>query len=176
VTTIITRSALLAWGQQPPADLALLIREPTGHLSRVTWEDVLRARRQRQTAQVARKRAGRTLRAYRLAVAWYGTGVFGGWQALLTTYRGPAVWIDRDRRWLRAHLLAAYPLVLPMGDDAQAHWPAWEQWKVAFATQYTRRRQARKPLGMTYVWWDGGHTLRHAATPGTLPHTDEEDL
>jgi hypothetical protein len=162
MTTIMTRSALRAWGQSPPADLAFVVSEGHGHRRVVTWADVMQQRRERQRWILARKRAGREPHAYKLWVAFYDTTFFGGWHAFLETYTGQLVWIDKNRRFLRPTLMAVYPLVIPFGDPSRPSWPVWEQWKVAFAQQYARRRHARKPLGVTYVWWDGADDLRHA--------------
>lgn len=161
MTTIMTRSALIAWGQTPPPDVAGIISDRPGSRRVITWHEVMAQRRQRQHAQLAHKRAGRPRHAWRLMVAYYETAVFHGWQAVLDTYADRSVWIDRDRRGLRRQLMTVYPLVLPLGDPWLTWWPAWDQWKVAFAEQYTRRQQARKPLGVTYVWWDGAAEMSH---------------
>lgn len=168
MTPIIRRSACLAWGQTPPPDLAwIILNEQPGQRRVVTWKDVMAQRRERQREILARKRTGLELHAYRLRVAFYDQDLFGGWQAFLETYTGKEVWVDRHGGYpLRQTLFTTYPLVLPYGDPWRPQWPAWEQWKVAFAQCYTRRHQARKPVGVTYVWWDGAHDLRHLAAAG----------
>ena len=163
--TVITRSALVAWGRQDiPADLALIeidLGKPGRHV--VTWTEVMERRRARQSELLRRKRKGLGTsderRAYKVWVAYFDQWLMGGWQAMIEDFRGRhgfhSSWIDRDRRSLKPILMQAFPLVLPLGSEGDQ----WAAWKIAFAGQYERRRQDRKPLGVAYVWYDGRGNL-----------------
>lgn len=147
------RSALVYWGRKNiPSDLHSVV---DGRV--VTWDEVMAARRARQVDRLWTKREWlvRPLRAWKVWVAYYDMPLMGGWQAFIEHYRPGfgfgLVWIDRDRRWLKEILMKAFPLVLPLGKD----WEQWEEWKIAFAKEFQRRRHDKRPLGVAYVWWDG---------------------
>lgn len=164
MTAIITRGWLETWGQNPAPDLAYIISDPLQGRRVVTWGEVMEDRRKRQGKTLDwKRRPPREVHAYKLWVAYFDQDLMGGWQAFIDGYRGDwqHAWIDRDRQWLRATLMQAFPLLLPFGEE----WRRWEAWKPEFARVYQRRRQDRRPLGVAYVWWDGRYELRPAAPP-----------
>lgn len=154
-TTIITRSALVFHGLDPGPEVAAVELDVAGERHIRTWEDVMRARRERQRHRLAEKRRHPCLRAWRLYVAHFGNGLFGGYQAMIDRI-GDSHWIDRDRKWLQPTLMQKFPLCL-LND--------WEQWKEEFAKTYRRRKQCRHPVGVALVWWDGGDELANPNLP-----------
>lgn len=153
MTTIIMRSALIAHGHNPPPDVARIEIDHTGRRV-ITWDDVMRDRRERQAAKLAVKRApAPAYRPHRVWVAWFGTGLMGGWQAFIGDHRGNNwdVWIDRDRRWLIPDLLNLFPLAAMLGDENRR----WETWKEAFSRVCRRGSHLGRPRGCAFVWWDG---------------------
>jgi hypothetical protein len=85
-------------------------------------------------------------------------GLMGGWNAFMDDYRGRGwgIWIDRDCRWLVPQLLTGFPLVLPLGSQAQE----WHLWKIEFAKRHELTRQMREPRGVLNVWWNKRDTPR----------------
>jgi hypothetical protein len=159
MNSIITRKALIAWGHNPPPDLAAVRTDHHGrHI--ITWDDVMAARRKHQAERLQRKREWFVshFRAYKLWVAYFDQDLMGGWQAMIEDWRGwgYSMWVDRDRPWLKPKLMQAFPLVLPLGSEYEQ----WAAWKIAFAKQFKRRSHDRRPLGVAYLWWDGSDQPR----------------
>ncbi len=161
--TIINRKALIYWGahfgnpRTLDADLAYIVQEHSGAPRRkVTWAEVIENRRKRQRERLDRIRQVAEWRPYKLWVAYFDQTLMGGWHAFLEDHRGGGyrIWIDRDLSWFREKAFALFPLVLPLGKPYERYWPAWEQWKVAFAESFRRRLHDRRPLGVAYIWWN----------------------
>jgi len=153
--TIIRRSALEYWGQNPPPDLAYIVSDHRGRRV-ITWAEVMEARRKRQSERLHWKRHVDQWRAYKLWVAYFDQTLMGGWHAFLEDYRGGGyrIWIDRDCTRMESPLMTLYPLLLPIGSEGEQ----WQRWKPAFAATFERRRHDRRPLGVAYIWWDGRGT------------------
>lgn len=155
MTTIITRSALVFHGHNPPPNVASVVIE-LGVRRTITWDDVMRERRERQASILARRRdvGGDEWAATKLWVAYFGQNLMGGWQAFLDS-RNYHVWIDRDGKLYKDRLMAIF--------QAPKHlfhqWNEWETWKEWFAKTFRRRTQCRKPLGVAYLW-KRGHDIR----------------
>jgi hypothetical protein len=153
--TIIMRSALVHWGHNPPADLALIEEDYRGRRI-ITWEDVMRERRERQRRELANRRCvvgDGIWRAARVLVAYFDQNLMGGWQAFIDDLNGQH-WIDRDQQHLIPKLVSSFPLtgqLFPMKDKWGG---SWGEWKIAFAKQYQRGKQAGKPRGSNAVWWN----------------------
>lgn len=146
---LVERSALVAWGRNPAPDLAYVVGDGRSY-RKVTWDEVIEERRKKQSARLRLIREVPEWRACRVQVAYFDQDLMGGWQAFLTDWRGRGgdTWIDRDGRWAVGQLMNIFPLVLTLGTEREQ----WEQWKVAFAGQYARRRQDGEPVGVAYVW------------------------
>lgn len=163
MNSVISRKALISWRSRLghdttlPADLAAIVDG-----RKVTLAEVMEHRRKRQAEILERKRHSWPIphSAWKVWVAYYDMPLMGGWQCMIEHYRPGynlgSAWIDRDRRYLKPVLMREFPLILPLGSEYEQ----WEAWKIAFATQYKRRTQDRKPLGVSYVWWDGRDSLR----------------
>jgi hypothetical protein len=156
VSSIITRKALIAWSTifgnpvKPVPELAYIVTDYRGRRI-VTWSDVLDARRKRQQERLRLVRYTPEWRAYRVWVAYFDMPLMGGWQAFIDRgARQCGGWIDRDRSWLKPVLMRMFPLLLPLGTAGEQ----WEHWKITFAGRFERRRQDRRPVGVTYVWWN----------------------
>jgi hypothetical protein len=147
--TIITRSALVAWGFNPDPDVAYVERDHHGERV-VKVAEVRAARLERQRLTLDRKREVRPWRAVKLWVAYFDQTLMGGWHAFLENRDG-RVWIDRDRKHIRERVMELLPVGLPFGDPGRR----WEDWKPAFARQFRRRSQDRKPVGVAYLWQRG---------------------
>ena len=147
MTTVITRSGLEAWGYKPAPNLAGIV---DGH--EVTWDEILAARREWQAKRLRDKRAFRTVRAFRLMVAYFDQPFMGGWNAFLDDLRGPSygIWIDRYSWQLKPQLMRLFPMQLPLGSEGTQ----WELWKADFAHQFKRRMQCGKPVGVHAILWD----------------------
>jgi hypothetical protein len=142
LTSIITRSALVFYGHNPAPDVASVVIDHEGrHV--ITWDDVMRRRREEQDRRLAWKRRVDEWRACKVWVAYFDQVFYGGWHAFLE---------DRlDCQWLRGRegderLMKMFPLV-PDGEPDR-----WRAWMIAFAKKFKRRRQHRKPLGVAYLW------------------------
>jgi hypothetical protein len=151
MTTIINRKALVHYGHCPESQVAYLIRDAWHGDRTVTWAEVMAERRERQARILSQRRCvGADLgRAVRLWVAYFDQDLMGGWQAFLDDYRGRSsrLWIDRDSRYdVRPLVMRLFPLTLF----------GWEEWKVAFAAAYRKRRKAGRPVGVAYLWQRGG--------------------
>lgn len=140
MTTIMTRKAVEYWGNRiPPPDLAYIV---DGRV--VTWAEVLENRWQHQRAILARKREpAESWRAVYIHVAHYGSGLMGGWQAMLY-WIGGHCWIDRDGKSFKDQLMRVYPLGLLF--------PDFYEWKREFARCYEKRRQCGHPVGIAFAW------------------------
>lgn len=145
--SIIKRSALEFHGRKPASNVAMIVN---GEI--VTWDDVMAARRAKMDRRIKNKRTAgiRLWKAWKLWIGWYGTGLMGGWQAMISPSVGDRKWVDRDRKWLKAEFMRLWPLLLPLGNDYEQ----WEDWKPAFAECFKRRSQLRKPMGVAYFWWN----------------------
>lgn len=155
MTTIITRSALIAFGRQPAPEIASIVRDWSGVEKVVTWADVMRARHERQARQLRMKRyPARQRRAFKLWVAYFDQTFYGGWHAFLDGVGNhtPRCWINKQKPELRRYIMRLIPLTLPLGSDFQQ----FDDWMIAFAQRFKRRSQDGKPVGVTYLWWDGG--------------------
>lgn len=157
MTTIIMRSALVAWGRNPPPELAYVVAGEAGFLAKhpnelrvVTWADVLAERRKRQKDQLAWKRCAPKVRAYKLWVAYFDQPFYGGWHAFLENRDG-CVWL-RNHDFAREKLMRLFPLVLPLGSEEGDFRSQWALWMEEFARTYKRRTQDRRPVGVAYVW------------------------
>lgn len=155
MTTIIMRSALVFHGHDPAPDVHSVEVDHYGDRRVITWTDVMQRRRERQQVILDHKRGCERTRAWRVYVAHFGNGLMGGWQAMIDRV-GHSEWIDRDRKSLIPKLLRIFPLVLSLGEERDQ----WGQWKIEFAKRFKRRTQLRQPVGVAYVWWDGGYELR----------------
>jgi len=154
MTSIIMRSALLAWGKTPPPELASIV---DGRV--VTWAEVMERRRKWQRELLQRKREGAPAwRAYRLSVLYFDMDLMGGWQSFIEDFRGRgwSTWIDRDSRQLKPVLMDLFPLILSGGNK-------WEIWKQSFAEQFMRRLHDGRPSGVCNLWWNGRDKPRIAA-------------
>jgi hypothetical protein len=80
------------------------------------------------------------------------------------------IWIDRDRRWMIANLMQAFPLA--SAGLAGTECEQWRQWKVAFAWSFERRWQDRWPVGVAYLWWNGRDAPRRVQQ-GTVEQMPE---
>ena len=163
VVAVMNRKAVEFWGQKPaPPDLAYIQFDHAHRRRVVTWAEVMQHRRERQREHLDLIRRTANVRAHKLWVAYFDQSLMGGWQAMIEDYRGRGfdVWIDRDCRRLMLPLMELFPLVLPSGSERER----WERWKPEFARQYERRKQDRRPLGVTYVWWDR-HGVQFVASP-----------
>ena len=145
----ITRSALVFWGRNPPPELAYLTRRHMAEPFRmVTWDEVMDAKRKRQSEILEHKRdPGPQRRPWMVWVFYNDTDIYGGWHCYLIRYDENGKWLMRPSQ----ELMRLFPLVLPLGDIRDQ----WHNWKVEFARQYKRRMHHGKPEGMTPVWWDG---------------------
>lgn len=77
--SIITRSALIAWGREPPPELHSIVN---GRM--VTWADAMDFRRERQRERLdSIRREYPAWRACRLSVAYFDMTLMGGWQAFI---------------------------------------------------------------------------------------------
>jgi hypothetical protein len=157
--TVISRSALVAWGKNPSPSTAYIVADHTGRRV-VTWDEVLRLRRERQAITLDLKRRSTARRAYKLWVGYYDQTIMGGWHAFLEDWRGAPyrIWIDRDLKWFEPLAMQAFPLLLDLFDGRQQ----WELWKRSFARRFERRRQCGEPLGVAFVWWDRSDSVRSA--------------
>jgi len=163
MTSIIMRSALVHWDQNPAPDLAYVLTDRRGRRV-VTWSEVLDQRRARQRERLGWKRMVCETRAYKLWVAYFDQPLMGGWQAFLETYQAQhyyevCIWIDRDRSFMIPNLLNVFSLVPSVGSEYEQ----WRLWKPEFAEQYRRRSHDNRPLGVAYCWWDGRDSLREIA-------------
>ena len=152
LSAIIMRSALVFHGHNPAPQVHSIVVDHRGrHV--VTWDDVMVRRREKQRLILERKRYVEPWRAVKLWVAYFGTGLMGGWNAFITDWRGEGweIWIDRDGKGYREELMGLFPAGRLPGD--------WEDWKPAFAKAFRRRSQLRKPVGVVYLW-RRGHELR----------------
>lgn len=166
--TIINRSALIAWGRQNiPADLAY-IQIDHGRDSRqvVTWRDVMENRRKKQNERLRLIRHVNQWRACKLWVAYFDQWLMGGWHAFIDSYRGDErhLWTRRGN-FITRGLMVEFPLVLPLGDEAQS----FEAWKIEFAKRYQRGTHDGKPRGVAYVWWNGHDYPKLAVSSEALP-------
>ena len=149
--TIITRSALIHWGQifgKPARDLAPDLHSIVdGRV--VTWREVMEARTKRQQERLANKRTFTERRVHRVWVAHFGTGLMGGWNAFIDRNNHEfGTWVCEARMsWMIPELMKAFPLVIPAREN-------FELWQRTFAKEYERRRKCGKPVGVAYVWWD----------------------
>jgi hypothetical protein len=156
MTTIFTRSALVAWGGKPDSDVAYVVDG-----CKVTWSDVMHARRERQEQRLARiRRAGGLTSIWRIQVEYFDQWCFGGWQALADRIGRESIWIDRDRQGLVAPLMKAFPVALPFGSESER----WALWKETFAREFRRGTHHRKPRGVGFVRWDGRHSLERVSS------------
>jgi hypothetical protein len=148
LTTIITRKALAHWvGQTPAPDVAYVVAEDHGSRTVFTWADVHAARRERQRLILYRKREAKSWRAVRLSVAYFDQDLMGGWQAFLDGIdRWDHVWIDRDGKSFKEPIMGMFRLGL---------FAEWNDWKIAFAERFERRRQDGKPVGVSFLWKRG---------------------
>ncbi len=142
--TIIHRSALVFYGHNPAPNVAAVVVDHEGrHV--VTWDDVMRERREKQKRRLDQIRYVEEWRAVKLWVAHFGNGLMGGWHAFIDGIvqgcGGLHVWIDRDGKGYIDNLMRLFPL--------ETDWHAWKQ---AFAKKYKKRRQDRKPVGVVYLW------------------------
>lgn len=154
MSTIIMRSAIVAWGGNPSPDTHSIVIDHRGrHV--VTWSEIMEHRRQRQAEILRYKRSCYQWRAFKVWVAYFDQFLFGGWQAFIENKDG-CRWIDRDRPFLKRHLMDLFPLVFQHGDEDDQ----WHEWKVEFAKRFRRRTHHRRPLGVAYVWWDQHHAPR----------------
>lgn len=150
---IIMRSALVAWGHNPPPELHSIVSDHHGRRV-VTWSEVVSQRRERQQLILERKRHATKCQAFKVWVAYFDMFIFGGWQCFIEN-RDSCIWIDRDRKHLKSILLKRFPLVLDLGGEHET----WELWKVEFARRFRRRAHHKHPLGVAYAWWDGHREL-----------------
>lgn len=165
MSTIIHRSSLVFHGHNPPPELAYVTIEH-GVRRVVTWDDVMRARRERQARRLEEKRrVPYPRRACRVWVAYFDQSFFGGWQAFVEDFRGRkgSVWVDRGRG-LVPTLMRTFPLTLPLGRDERDR---FADWKEAFAREYRRGTHHGRPRGCAFVWWDGREMT--PVGPPTLP-------
>ncbi len=166
--TLITRSALVAWGHNPPPEVHSVVihhRGPGGRQT-VTWAEVMETRRKRQRERLeAIRTPHHPLRAYKLWVAYFDQNLMGGWHAFLEDYRGAGyrIWIDRDRSGIKELIMKTFPLV----EEHASEWKQWHAWKLAFAQHFARRVHDARPCGVGYVWWDGWSTS--LMKPAMLP-------
>ena len=159
--TIISRSALVAWGRNPPPELHSIVNDPRHGRRVVTWDDVMRERREQQRLRLARKRQVCEWKPYKVWVAYFNQFLFGGWHAFIENRDG-CTWITnaRDGRLIQP-LMDLFPMTLSLGAEKDA----WERWKIEFAKSHQRGRQCRKPRGFAVVWWNGHDAeLRRGAT------------
>lgn len=161
MTTIITRSALIAWGHRPASNVASIV---DGRV--VTWQEVIANRRdwQRKRLQEIHSSGVITWRPCKLWVAYFDQRLMGGWHAFLEdrTWR---TWVDRDARSMKSRIMELFPLILPFDDEYEQ----WHAWKVAFAKAYRKRMQCKKAVGVRYVWQSDRGELRHSR-----PHASVE--
>lgn len=158
MTTIIRRSALVAWGRNPPPELAYMVcGERSGMLPAhpdgrrvVTWPEVMEDRRERQREELARKRHVPEAKAHKLWVAYFDQRFYGGWHGFLENRDG-CVWL-RDHDSAREKLMRLFPLVLPLESVEGDFRSQWALWMEEFARTYKRRTQDRRPVGVAYVW------------------------
>lgn len=159
---IIFRSALVAWGRNPAPNLAYVLGEGPGRYRKVTWAEVMEARRKRQVDRLRNIRYVPEWRACRIHVAYFDQDLMGGWQAFITDWRGRGwdTWIDRDARYEMPALMSLFPLVLRLGSEREQ----WERWKPVFASRYQRREQDGEPVGVATVWRRGNELRQGKAT------------
>lgn len=156
---IMTRSALVHWGHNPPPNVAYVCGDRPGERRIITWGDVMETRRKRQASRLELIRRTERWEAYRVWVAYFDITLMGGWQAFIDNERtrhGYGTWIDRDRQHLRQPLMDAFPLVLPLGSERDN----WAAWKAEFAKQYQRGSQDKHPRGCAFVWWNERNSPR----------------
>lgn len=150
----MNRKALVHWGHNPGPDVAFVHGDRPGERITTTWAQVMEARRKRQAQRLELIRRSQPWQAYRVWVAYYDMTLMGGWQAFIENHRTMHYyggWIDRDRRWLKPLLMQTFPLILPLGSEAEQ----WALWKTAFARQYQRGTHDGRPRGSAFVWWNG---------------------
>ncbi len=154
MSAIIMRSALVFHGHKPAPDVHSVVIDRRGGERRiVTWDDVMRDRRDRQARIIENKRRVHPWRAYRLWVAYFDQWLMGGWHAFLDDFRGNHFgrWIERSPGPGTASLMRLFPAGLSLGDTDREK---WERWKPAFAAQYQRGAQNGKPRGCVFLWWN----------------------
>jgi hypothetical protein len=153
VSTIIMRSALVAWGQTPAPELHSIVQEHAGAPRQVvTWSEVMERRRQHQAETLRRKRYVAPWRAFKCWVAYFDQDLFGGWHAFMENIRTR---VDRDRPLLIRPLMKLFPLVLDLGTNG-----VWSQWKIEFAKSHQRGTQHGHARGVAYLWWNNWDTPR----------------
>lgn len=148
MTTFFNRKGYEYWtGRRLPPDVAFVERDWHGRTCFITWAEVHAARNKRREHALYWKRFVEPWRAVKVEVAFFNQRLMGGWQAFLDgiAYH---VWIDRDGPHYKEQLMSLFPLTLF----------GWEEWKVAFARSFARRRQDRRPVGVDYLW-RRGHLL-----------------
>ena len=154
LSSVITRSALVAWGRNPPPDLAYLTSNACGDRHIVTWGEVMENRRKRQAERLELIRRHVPLRAYRFSVRYFDMPLMGGWQSALDDWRGQPYgrWPDRDLQWFKPLIMKAVPLgLLALGSEGDQ----WAFWKTEFACKFKCRMRDGRPMGVAYIWWDG---------------------
>lgn len=154
LASLTTRSALIAWGRNPPPELAYLTCNERGDRRVVTWTEVIDNRRKWQAERLAIIRRGcATRHAYRFEVRYFDMPLMGGWQSALDDWRGEpyGTWPDRDLKWFKPLIMQAIPLgLLPLGSEGDQ----WAAWKIEFAHKFKRRMRDGRPMGVAYIWWD----------------------
>ena len=152
MTSIIMRSALVAWGRTPPRELHSIV---DGKI--VTWSDIMATRRKQQAERLDRIRAIHTP-VKRAGYIWifYQPGLFGfvykGWWAYLRRlgvegYQLRFGRFDRDDTLLLS-IMEHYPCgVLPAPEN-------FELWKEAFGNTYARPGRFAQQ-GLMPVWVHG---------------------
>jgi len=148
MTAIIHRSALVFHGHNPASNVAYIIVDHPGAERRVvTWEDVMRKRREHQDLILKRRRHVESWRAIRLSVSFFDMNLMGGWQAFLDgiDYH-QHVWIDRDMKYATDAIMRLFPMGL---------FDSWHEWKKEFAHRFKRRMQDKRPVGVAFLWQRG---------------------
>jgi hypothetical protein len=148
VVATMNRKAMERWGHGPAPDVAYCLIHADRRREMVTWAGVMAARRAEQSRRLETKRYARQWRACRLWVAYFDQNLMGGWHAFLDDWRGDSfrVWIRADH--LKRSVIDLFPLVEGGLDE-------WWRWMPAFAEEFERRRQAGRPVGVAFVWWNG---------------------
>lgn len=164
--TVMFRSALIAFGRNPPPELAYITRR---HIHEswtvVTFAEIAEEKRRRQREILEYKRqVSPQRRAWMVWVFYNATFFYGGWHGYLIRYDGEDEWVITSSR--KQELMRLFPLVLPFGSVEDQ----WGQWKVEFARQYKRRTRHGKPAGMAPVWWDGHHGKIEPAEERTVDY------
>jgi hypothetical protein len=148
----MTRSALVFWGHNPAPNVARVIINHKGRRV-ITWEEIIAARRKLQAERLKRIRSVNRWLPYKLWVAYFNQTFYGGWHTFLEN-RDSRYWLNQGGGHLFFwSLMKLFPVCLPLGEP----WSRIEQerWMIAFAHEFKRRTQDRKPLGVAIVWWDG---------------------